>query len=128
MKLANGVSAKFHGPGIPVALTAGDALNVVRANNTTDWGRETATLARTAAADTVEKTGSGSVRIAALPSDVKKLDVKGGRVVLAVPQADTIPELGDNNIHATIPNHSFESSDMSGWVMSGGGSNSGRYK
>lgn len=120
VKLANGVSARIYGPGVPVALEAGDALNVVRADDTTYYGREEATCAKTAAADTVEKTGTGTARITSLPSSVKKLDVKAGRVVLAAPTADALPEAGGHDIYATIPNSGFESSDMSGWTLNGG--------
>ena len=126
VKLAAGVPAKIYGPGIPLSLSSGDSISVVRANNTTDFGRETATLSKTAPAGTVEKAGTGTARVASLPANVSKLDVKGGRLVLAAPVADAMPDAGGAVIAATIPNAGFESSDMSQWTLTGDGQQ-GRY-
>jgi hypothetical protein len=126
VKLAYGVPAKIYGPGIPLSLSSGDSISVVRAKNTTDFGRETATLSKTAPAGTAEKTGTGTARVASLPVDVTKLDVKGGRLVLAAPVADAMPDANGAVVVATIPNGDFESSDMSQWTLTGDGSQ-GRY-
>ena len=127
LRIGSGVSARIYGPGVPLALEAGDSLDVARGDNTTAWGRETATLARTATAGTVEKTGAGTARIASLPTGVGKLDVRAGRVILAAPVADAVPSAGGGGIRATIPNPGFESSDMSGWTLNGGDS-TGRFR
>ena len=127
VKLAAGVPSKIYGPGIPLALASGDSINVVRANNTTDFGRETATLTKTAPAGTVEKTGTGTARVTALPDGVTKLNVKGGQLVLAAPVADAMPAALGSGISATIANGDFESSDMSAWALTGDG-NQGRFK
>ena len=127
VKLAAGVPATIYGPGIPLSLSSGDSISVVRANNATDFGRETATLSETAPAGTVEKIGTGTARVASLPANVSKLDVKGGRLVLAAPVADAMPNAGGAVIAATIPNGGFESSDMSQWTLTGDGQQ-GRFK
>ena len=117
VKIAPGVTARLYGSDIALALESGDSLNVALADNTTDFGRKAASVTKTAAAGTAEKTGAGTARIAALPADVAQLDVKGGRVILAARTMDAPPPCGTSDIHATIPNHDFESSDMSGWTL-----------
>ncbi len=129
VKLADSVSAKFYGPGVAVALDAGDSLDVAKGDNTTAFGLETATLTKAAPVGMVEKTGTGTARINALPHGVSKLSVKGGSVVLAASPADTPPASGAADIHATIPNHDFESSDMSAWSLTSDGERwTGRHR
>lgn len=110
LKLANGVSATITGSGVPLSLEAGDSLDV---------SGEAATLAKTAAADAVEKTGTGLARVTALPADVSKLDVKGGCLVLAAPVSDAMPDAGNNSIAGTIPYAGFETTEpRSKWSWS----------
>ena len=102
LTLANGVSATIAGSGVPISLAAGDSLDV---------SGETASLSNTAAADTVEKTGTGVARLTALPANVLKFDVKCGRVILAAPVADAMPDADGSAIDVTISHHGFETSE-----------------
>lgn len=110
LKLADGVSATITGSGVPLSLEAGDSLDV---------SGETAALAKTAAADAVEKTGTGMARVTVLPTGVSKLAVKGGSLVLAAPVSDAMPDAGNNSIAGTIPYAGFETTEpRSKWSWS----------
>ena len=89
---------------VPLALKAGetvDASMAVRGN--------VVSVAAGGDAESVVKTGAGSVTVDRLPEAVRKLAVQGGTLVLKAPakesSASVLPRGG---VAATIPNPSFE--------------------
>lgn len=124
--LAPGTAVKTSSPGLAYAVSAGETIDIAGASGQTYV--DDVAVAANAPAGTVAKTGTGNVRFTALPDDVEKLSVQGGRVTLAAPlkASDHVSAAGANGIHATIPNAGFESDDMSAWTLTGDG-NEGRF-